>query len=98
MQSKLHVDPDGFATWGAQAVVSVDPALVEAGRGMGMTEGEVLRGISTGARFDAITRGVIDLRDLVYYLSLTVIFLSLNVYNLERERWSLSGGRSRHRH
>ena len=64
----------------------------------GNLAGEWLRGLSTGARFDAITRGVIDLRDLVYYLSLVVIFLSLNVYNLERERWSLSGGRSRHRH
>jgi ABC-2 type transport system permease protein len=32
---------------------------------------------------------VLDLRDLVYYLSLTGIFLVLNVYSLERKRWSM---------
>ncbi len=63
--------------------------------------GELLRGLSTGARFESITRGVIDLRDLVYYLSLVVIFLSLNVYGLESERWARgaahAGKHSHHR-
>ncbi|MEM0952874.1 MAG: Gldg family protein [Pseudomonadota bacterium] len=62
----------------------------------GTTAAELLRGLSTGARFDAITRGVIDLRDFVYYTSLVLVFLALNVYTLERERWS-SGGASHHR-
>jgi gliding motility-associated transport system permease protein/gliding motility-associatede transport system auxiliary component len=50
--------------------------------------GEWLRLLGTGARFDAITRGVIDLRDLYYYLSMVAVFLALNTYVLERERWA----------
>ncbi len=50
--------------------------------------GDWLRLLGTGARFDAITRGVIDLRDLYYYLSIVAVFLSLNTYVLERERWA----------
>ena len=50
--------------------------------------GELLRAVGSGARFEAITRGVLDVRDLFYYLSLTGIFLCLNVYALERERWA----------
>lgn len=49
---------------------------------------ETLRQFGTGARFNSITRGVIDLRDLFYYASLTVGFLALNVYTLEREGWA----------
>ncbi len=48
---------------------------------------EILRGIGTGSRFESIERGVIDARDLVYYLSLTVIFLLLNVFSLDTKRW-----------
>ncbi len=49
-----------------------------------------LRLIGTGARFESITRGVIDVRDLFYYLSLTAAFLMMNVYSLERQRWARS--------
>ena len=48
----------------------------------------VLKLIGSGARFDSITRGVLDLRDLVYYLSLVGIFLTLNRFTLERLRWT----------
>jgi ABC-2 type transport system permease protein len=54
---------------------------------------ELLRMLGTGSRFDSITRGVLDLRDLFYYVSLTLAFLTLNVYALEHERWAR--GRSR---
>ncbi|NBC15646.1 MAG: ABC transporter permease subunit, partial [Gammaproteobacteria bacterium] len=50
--------------------------------------GEVLRLFGTGARFESITRGVIDLRDLYYYLSLTAVFLALCIDSLERLRWA----------
>jgi ABC-2 type transport system permease protein len=50
--------------------------------------GEILRAIGTGSRFESIERGVIDLRDLLYYLSLTVAFLTLNVVALDAKRWS----------
>ena len=49
---------------------------------------EILRAIGTGSRFESIERGVIDLRDLLYYLSLTVAFLTLNVVSLDAKRWS----------
>ena len=60
--------------------------------------GEALRLLGSGARFDSITRGVIDTRDLFYYLSLTLAFLALNVYVLEKERWARSVSTARHRH
>lgn len=49
---------------------------------------EVLWSIGTGSRFESIQRGVIDLRDLVYYLSLTLLFLTLNTLSLDSLRWS----------
>jgi ABC-2 type transport system permease protein len=49
---------------------------------------EILRSIGTGSRFESIERGVIDLRDLIYYLSLSGAFLALNVLSLDAKRWS----------
>jgi len=51
--------------------------------------GELLRALGTGSRFASIERGVIDLRDLAYYLSLAGSFLALNVVSLEARRWSV---------
>ncbi|MDX1994959.1 MAG: Gldg family protein [bacterium] len=56
--------------------------------------GEALRAVGTGSRFASIERGVIDIRDLVYYLSLTVAFLSLNILSLDTKRWS-TGAKTR---
>jgi ABC-2 type transport system permease protein len=55
---------------------------------VGDAPAEILRAIGTGSRFESIERGVIDLRDLVYYGSLTVFFLMLNVLSLDSKRWS----------
>lgn len=63
----------------------------------GNIAGEWLRLLGTGARFDSITRGVIDLRDLYYYISIIAVFLALNTYSLEKERWSLKGDQGLHR-
>ena len=49
---------------------------------------QVLWAFGTGSRFESIERGVIDLRDLVYYISLTGIFLLLNTVSLDSLRWS----------
>jgi ABC-2 type transport system permease protein len=49
---------------------------------------EILWALGTGSRFESIQRGVIDLRDLVYYLSLAGVFLTLNVVSLDTKRWS----------
>jgi ABC-2 type transport system permease protein len=45
-----------------------------------------LRALGAGSRFESIARGVIDLRDLLYYLSLTAFFLLLCVLSLEAKR------------
>ena len=49
--------------------------------------GELLRALGAGSRFESIERGVIDLRDLVYYLTVTGIFLTLNVLSVDSKRW-----------
>lgn len=49
--------------------------------------GNVLRSLGAGSRFESIERGVIDLRDLLYYLSITGVFLTLNVLSVDRKRW-----------
>lgn len=55
---------------------------------VGGSWGDVLRGVGTGSRFESIQRGVIDLRDLIYYLSLAGIFLILNTLTVDGKRWS----------
>jgi ABC-2 type transport system permease protein len=47
-----------------------------------------LRAIGTGSRFQSIARGVIDLRDLVYYVSLTLFFLAASVMMVRARRWA----------
>jgi ABC-2 type transport system permease protein len=48
--------------------------------------GELLRQFGTGSRFESIGRGVLDLRDIAYYVALTSFFLLLNGVFLEWER------------
>jgi ABC-2 type transport system permease protein len=62
----------------------------------GVRGAEMLHAIGVGSRFESIERGVIDVRDVVYYLSLTTLFLMLNTVVLESKRWSM-GGASRPR-
>ncbi len=63
---------------------------------VGASAGDMMRLFGTGSRFESIERGVIDLRDLVYYASLTLFFLAANVLSLESKRWS-SGEQLRRR-
>jgi len=43
--------------------------------------------ISLLSHFNNVTRGVIDSRDVVYYVSVIVLFLYLNVKNIEARKW-----------
>ena len=43
--------------------------------------------VSLYSHFNNITRGVIDSRDVLYYLSVIVLFLYLNVKNIEARKW-----------
>lgn len=43
--------------------------------------------LGTGSRFNSMLRGLLDGRDLLYYISLTAIFLSLNILVIIKKRW-----------
>jgi ABC-2 type transport system permease protein len=58
---------------------------------------ELLKLLGSGSRFESITRGVVDLRDIYYYLSLVGVFLALNVFTLEWLRWSGNKTNANHR-
>ncbi len=64
---------------------------------VGNRAAEILRLLGSGSRFDSITRGVIDLRDLYFYFSICASFLALNVYGLERLRWAGNRTKKNHR-
>ena len=64
---------------------------------VGQAGGELLQSVGTASRFTDITRGVIDVSDVIYYVSLALIFLALTVYVLERERWTHHQRYSHHR-
>ena len=49
---------------------------------------EILHLLGSGSRFESITRGVLDLRDLYFYLSIVGVFLALTIFSLERLRWA----------
>jgi len=53
--------------------------------------------LGTGSRFASISRGVLDLRDLYYYVSIMGVFLTLTLYSLERLRWAGNPSTGRHR-
>ncbi|XOZ32376.1 Gldg family protein [Halomonadaceae bacterium KBTZ08] len=59
--------------------------------------GDWLEQFGTGSRFDDITRGVLDVRDLCYYLTVAGIFLALNRLSLERLRWAGNPRNRNHR-
>lgn len=50
--------------------------------------GETLKFFSSSAHFDSISRGVLDFKDIYYYLSLTGIFLTLNILAVQKLKWS----------
>ena len=63
----------------------------------GNSGSELLKLLGTGSRFESITRGVIDLRDIYYYIAIVGIFLCLNIYGLEKIRWAGNPANTNHR-
>jgi ABC-2 type transport system permease protein len=43
--------------------------------------------LGLGIHYDSIGRGVIDSRDIIYYLSMMGVFLFLNIYFIENRKW-----------
>ena len=58
---------------------------------------DALRALGAGSRFEAITRGVLDLRDLYFYVSVLAVFLALNVHAVDAHGWAADGDAARHR-
>jgi ABC-2 type transport system permease protein len=58
---------------------------------------EIVRLLGTGSRFQSVERGVVDVRDLAYYAGITISFLVLNGYFLERMRLDPGSARGRSR-
>ena len=58
---------------------------------------ELMRGLGAGSRFESITRGVLDFRDLYYYGSVATAFLVLNVLSLHQLGWTQRSFRSKPR-
>ena len=75
-----------FYMIGAPALTDYYPAAMQ----------KLLGALGSGARFESITRGLIDLRDLYFYASVAALFLTLNVYSLQREQWALRRDSQRH--
>ena len=58
---------------------------------------ELLRELGSGSRFESITRGVLDFSDLYFYVSVTAVFLILNVFAVKSFGWAEDGDAARHR-
>ena len=58
--------------------------------------GDFGRLFGTGARFESVARGVLDLRDLAYYAGVVAVGIVVNVVLLQRLTWG-QGARGRHR-
>ena len=67
-----------FALWFAGMAADLIPEAL----------GEVISYLSLSSHFSSFTRGVIDTRGIIYYLSITALFLFLAVRSLENSRWS----------
>jgi ABC-2 type transport system permease protein len=55
---------------------------------LGGTFGNVLTYLSFSTRLEGFTKGLIDTRDVVYFLSVTVIALIIAFRALERRKWA----------
>jgi ABC-2 type transport system permease protein len=54
---------------------------------VGPTAGSVIGYISITRHFESFSKGVLDLRDLVFYLSFILLFLFLTLRQIESYRW-----------
>lgn len=57
---------------------------------------DILRELGSGSRFESITRGLLDVRDFYYYISIVAVFLILNRYTLEKVRWAKNQPKPNH--
>lgn len=48
---------------------------------------DIVQAIGIQYHYDSMSRGLVDTRDVVYFLSLIVLFLAATVVSLDRRRW-----------
>ena len=48
---------------------------------------QILEQFSLTGHFDDFARGIIDLNNIVYYVTITIVFIFLAIRNLESKRW-----------
>jgi ABC-2 type transport system permease protein len=59
----------------------------QVGSGLAAGAGDFLSKFSLSARFDSFPRGIVDLKDVVFYLSFTVVVLFITVQAVEGRRY-----------
>ncbi|HEY32368.1 MAG TPA: ABC transporter permease subunit [Dehalococcoidia bacterium] len=59
-----------------------------AGDAIGGAAGNILSYISLYSHFSAFVTGIIDTRAIIYFLSITALFLFLTIRSIETSRWS----------
>lgn len=59
-----------------------------AAENMGGTVGAILRHLSILDHFDSFSKGVLDTKDVVYYVNFTLVALFLAFRSLEAQRWN----------
>ena len=55
--------------------------------GIAQYTGGILSILGMDYHFKSMSRGVLDTRDIIYFLSITILFLSLTVYKLKSLKW-----------
>jgi ABC-2 type transport system permease protein len=73
----------GLVTCFAAFIIGSDFVLLSAPAAVA----PVLSYLSLGSHFDNIARGVVDSKDIIYYLSFIFLFLWLNVKVIEKRAW-----------
>ncbi len=73
-----------FITFGMLLMLGI---ISWAGQQLGGPLGDFIQGLSVFERFENFTRGVLDSGDVIFYLSLTGIFIFLTVRSLDWKRW-----------
>ena len=48
---------------------------------------QILAELSLAGHFDDFARGIVDVNNIVYYVSVTIVFLFLAIRNIESRRW-----------
>lgn len=66
-----------FYLLGEQVIINYLPSFLK----------PILSYVSLSTHFQSITRGVLDTRDILYYVSVTGFFLYLNLIQLESRKW-----------